>query len=242
MLVQDTLTGYVHEVPDGQFSESEFAEYPDQIAEAQMVYDGLGNPVGFLKSLKRFARKLAPVVSQLAPFVPIPGAAVLAKAAQGALPGLVRRFAPTAQRLVRAVPSGVVQQFAPIAQAFQQPVAPTVPAPVTPSPGEAAPVQGVEGYYGEAAPVVQAVPGQPVRPMPPGWIRRPSPYQGKQGRRVYLRCVAWPGPRGLVPANAAQAPWVAPAPSPGAPTVVPGAPGTLRAPTGRRIIRRHYRR
>ena len=56
------------------------------MGEGQIVYDGLGNPVGFLTALKRFARKavsrLAPVVSQLAPFVPIPGAAALAQVAQ----------------------------------------------------------------------------------------------------------------------------------------------------------------
>src|SRR4030095_4588181 len=103
MLVQDTLTGYIHEVPDSQLYETNYGESPEQMAEGQMVYDGLGNPVGFLKSLKRFARKaasrLAPIVSQLAPFVPIPGAAALTQVAQRALPSLVQRLAPTAQRL-----------------------------------------------------------------------------------------------------------------------------------------------
>ena len=127
MLVQDTLTGYIHEVPDSQLYETNYGESPEQMAEGQMVYDGLGNPVGFLKSLKRFASRLAPIVSQLAPFVPIPGVAALTQVAQRALPSLVQQLAPTAQRLVRSLPAGVAQQFAPVAQAFQQPMPAVVP-------------------------------------------------------------------------------------------------------------------
>ena len=44
MLVQDTLTGYLHEVPDSQLYEPEYAEYPEPMGE--VVYDGFGNPVG----------------------------------------------------------------------------------------------------------------------------------------------------------------------------------------------------
>ena len=44
MLVQDTLTGYLHEVPDAQLYEPEYAEYPEPMGE--VVYDGFGNPVG----------------------------------------------------------------------------------------------------------------------------------------------------------------------------------------------------
>ena len=47
MLVQDTLTGAVHEVPEGQLYEAGYAESPEQMAEGQILYDGLGNPVGF---------------------------------------------------------------------------------------------------------------------------------------------------------------------------------------------------
>ncbi|HEY0763762.1 MAG TPA: hypothetical protein VGD61_15420 [Pyrinomonadaceae bacterium] len=53
MIVQDTLTGTLHEVPDGQVYESEFGEYPYQMGEP--VYDGLGNPVGFLPFLPKIA-------------------------------------------------------------------------------------------------------------------------------------------------------------------------------------------
>src|SRR4030095_2447835 len=134
-----------------------------------------------------------------------------------------------------AIPGGMVQQFAPVAQAFQQPVVATAPASVPPSPQQTAPAESVEGYYGEAAPIVGPVPGQPVLRMPPGWIQRPSPYQGKKGRRVYLRCVAWPGSRGLVPAMAAQAPAGMPAAAAAAAT--PVAPRAARGP---RLLWRHH--
>lgn len=51
MLYQDTLTGMLHEVPDS------LAE--DPYGEAQMVYDGLGNPLGW-----RFLKKLGPKLLQ----------------------------------------------------------------------------------------------------------------------------------------------------------------------------------
>ena len=76
MLVQDTLTGAVHEVPESQLYEADYAESPEQMAEGQMLYDGLGNPVGF--SFKRFAQRAFRAASKLAPLaslVPVPGAA-----------------------------------------------------------------------------------------------------------------------------------------------------------------------
>ena len=68
MLVQDTLTGVVHEVPESQLYEADYAESPEQMAEGQMLYDGLGNPVGFsfLKRAFRAATRLAPLASLLA--------------------------------------------------------------------------------------------------------------------------------------------------------------------------------
>lgn len=45
-------------------------------------------------------------------------------------------------------------------------------------------------------------------PWPTGWIRPPLPYTGLGPRRLYMRCAVWPGPRGLVPAIAAQTPAV----------------------------------
>jgi hypothetical protein len=227
MIVQDTLTGAVHEVPESQLYEADYAESPEQMAEGQILYDGLGNPVGFsfLKKAFRAATKLAPLASLL----PVPGAGLLTQAAQRALPGIIRQLAPAARKLQRVLPRGVVpgvvQQFAPVAQAFQQ----AVPA--------AAPPGSVEGFYGEAVPA-QPVPAQPVPAppiqTPPGWIPRPSPYLGTKGRRVYLRCVLWRGPKGLVPAVAAQTP---PAPVVVAQTVPPGP-----VFVGRRFAPRRRRR
>ena len=230
MLVQDTLTGAVHEVPESQLYEADYAESPEQMAEGQMLYDGLGNPVGFsfLKRAFRAATRLAPLASLL----PVPGAGLLTQVAQRALPGIIRQLGPAAQRLQRVLPPGVVQQFAPVAQAFQQ----AVPA--------AAPPGTVGGFYGEAVPA-PPIPAQPMPapPMPaqalqppPGWIPRPSPYLGRKGRRIYLRCVSWRGPKGLVPAVAAQAP-----PAPAVVAQTPGPVVVAPAVMGRRFARRRRR-
>ena len=232
MLVQDTLTGVVHEVPESQLYEADYAESPEQMAEGQMLYDGLGNPVGFsfLKRAFRAATRLAPLASLL----PVPGAGLLTQMAQRALPGIIRQLGPAAQRLQRVLPPGVVQQFAPVAQAFQQ----AVPA--------AAPPGTVGGFYGEAVPA-PPIPAQPMPapPMPtqalqppPGWIPRPSPYLGRKGRRIYLRCVSWRGPKGLVPAGAAQTP---PTPAVVAQTVPSGPVVVAPAVIGRRFARRRRR-
>jgi hypothetical protein len=228
MLVQDTLTGVVHEVPESQLYEADYAESPEQMAEGQMLYDGLGNPVGFsfLKRAFRAATRLAPLASLL----PVPGAGLLTQVAQRALPGIIRQLGPAAQRLQRVLPPGVVQQFAPVAQAFQQ----AVPA--------AAPPGTVGGFYGEAVPA-PPIPAQPMPapPMPaqalqppPGWIPRPSPYRGTKGRRVYLRCLLWRGPKGLVPAVAAQ--------TPPPPTVVAQTAPPPPVVVGRRFAHRRRRR
>src|SRR5215470_5455876 len=62
MLYQDSLTGALHEVPDGQLYESDFAEYPYQMGE---VYDGLGNPVGAFPLIASLASSLLPKVGGL---------------------------------------------------------------------------------------------------------------------------------------------------------------------------------
>jgi hypothetical protein len=219
MLVQDTLTGYLHEVPDSQLYEPEYAEYPEPMGE--VAYDGFGNPVG-LAFLAPLAAKLAPLALARLPgilrgakgairrFVPaarraLPGAiqqfAPAAQAFQQALPGAVQQFAPAAQAFQQA-PPGVVQQFAPVAQAFQQPPPAAMQQPMPAPNGEA-----------EFAEVPYPVPATPfLRPPPPGWIPRPSPYTGLRPRRVYMRCLVWRGPKGLVPARAAQTPPTAIAP------------------------------
>jgi hypothetical protein len=193
MLVQDTLTGAVHEIPQSQLYEADYAESPEQMAEGQMLYDGFGNPVGF-SFLKRLAKKALSAATQLAPvasLLPIPGAGLLTQAAQRVLPGVISKLG--------------------------------------------------DGYYGEAVPVqpmaAQPMPVQALQP-PPGWIPRPSPYLGRKGRRIYLRCVSWRGPKGLVPAVAAQAP---PAPAVVAQPVPTGPVVMQPAVMGRRFARRRRR-
>jgi hypothetical protein len=219
MLVQDTLTGYLHEVPDSQAYGTYLGELPDQMGE--VAYDGFGNPVG-LSFLAPLAAKLAPMALKRLPgifrgvkgainrFVPVaravqralPGAiqqfVPAARAFQQALPGALQQFAPAAQAFQQAVP-GAMQQFAPAAQAFQQPL----PGPM---PGPSEETEFAEVPY----PMLTA----PVRrPPPPGWIPRPSPYTGLRPRPVYMRCLMWRGPKGLVPARAAQTSPAAIAPS-----------------------------
>jgi hypothetical protein len=219
MLVQDTLTGSLHEVPDSQPYGAYLGELPDQMRE--VAYDGFGNPVG-LAFLAPLAAKFAPTALKALPgifrgarsairrFVPA------ARAFQRALPGAIQQFVPAARAFQQAVPAAV-QQFAPAAQAFQQ----AMPGPM-PAPGE-------EAEFAEVPYPMTATPF--MRPPPPGWIPRPSPYTGLQPRPVYMRCLVWRGPRGLVPARAAQTP----------PAVAPSAAVALQQARARGI-RRRFRR
>jgi hypothetical protein len=61
MLYQDRLTGMLHEVPDNHVNGYALAEGPYGVGEGQVVYDGLGNPLGwgFLKKLVKRALPLA---------------------------------------------------------------------------------------------------------------------------------------------------------------------------------------
>ena len=79
------------------------------------------------------------------------------------------------------------------------------------------------GMPGFAPPLPAApfMPGGMPRPWPLGWIRPSLPYTGLGPRRLYMRCAVWPGPQGLVPANAANM-------SPG--TGMPGFPVATAMP------------
>lgn len=158
MLYQDALTGALHEAPDGQLYESDFAEYPYQLGEP--VFDGLGNPVGFL------------------PFIP-------------KIASLASSFLPKIGGLVGNLFGGGG------APPFPSPLAALQSA----LPGGAPPIPGPMGSF--------MPPPPPMYGQPPGWVPRPDPYTGMRGRRMYMRCAVWPGPRALVPAMAAQMPAVA---------------------------------
>jgi hypothetical protein len=74
MLVQDTLTGALHEVPDvaGYNGYGYYGEPAETMGE---LYDGFGNPVGFPAFLAPLAAKVLPAVSKFLPGIArsIPG-------------------------------------------------------------------------------------------------------------------------------------------------------------------------
>ena len=82
MLVQDTLTGALHDVPDVA-GYGYYGEPADTMGE---LYDGFGNPVGFLPFLAPLAAKLLPAISNVLPGIAkaIPGVGQLIG---GLLPG-----------------------------------------------------------------------------------------------------------------------------------------------------------
>ena len=105
MIYQDTLTGTLHEVPDGQVYESEFGEYPYQLGEP--VYDGLGNPVGFLP----FLPKIASLASSFLPKVGGMLRGLLPGGGRGLLPGGGQSPAPMAPMMMpRPIPPGWTNQ------------------------------------------------------------------------------------------------------------------------------------
>src|SRR5262245_49130686 len=106
MLIQDQLTGLLHEIPDqpyrshlgdyGQLYESQWGEYPQgygyspQQVASQVLYDGLGNPVGIF-----------PLLTALAPLA----AKVLPQIAQRVLPKVAQRFMPMISQALPAITS-----------------------------------------------------------------------------------------------------------------------------------------
>lgn len=244
MLVQDHLTGQLHEVSD-----------------EGVAYDGFGNPVGF--------PPLLPILTSLAPMVlpavgnilksftgggqqgmagyaspeygddelsevpqgevvydgfgnPV-GFAPLLNIAKSVLPGVARAIGPIAQtvgRMVQGGPAGLLNAVNPLAQMTGQAIT------------------NVPGLINQAA---AAIPTQPMpRPypfplrIPPGWQRAPVPYTGAQPARAYMRCSVWRGPQGLTPVAAGTMPN---APYPYVPGTVPPAPAAA-APVLRRRRRR----
>jgi hypothetical protein len=209
MLYEDPVTGALHEVPDSQVGWG-YAEDPYSMGE--VVYDGLGNPVGFSfrKAFGKLVKKAVPfATSMLGPYGQI---------INRALPLVRQALGPVAQRAALAARQQALQQLSGYgeAQPMMAPV-PMTPMAVAPPPGAA------------MGPMAGRRPGH--------WVRPPVPYTGLRGRRLYLRCAAWPGPKGLVPAGAAQG--VATPMQPGPPTVVaPPAPGAPRGRYGRSRYRR----
>jgi len=143
MIIQDALTGNLHEVPDhfygsylgeyGQLYEPQWGEYPQgygyspQRVASQVVYDGLGNPVGLLPLLTALAPLAAKVLPQIA-------GKVLPKVAQRFLPAISSFFsgappAPAAGPMMDQ--PGAPMPGAPIPVSMPAPIHPPVP-PVAP--------------------------------------------------------------------------------------------------------------
>lgn len=218
MLAQDSL-GYVHEVPDLGYGYG-LAEFPDgSIGEVPMALDGYGSPVG-LPFLAPLAAALAPMAAQAASRL-LPGAAqAVGRMVGGIIPGAMQA-AGAAGRLIG-------QGVGALRQGFAQ--GSMIPTPWGPRPA-------LPGMPGMPGPMPFPRPGYFPRPFfrapsPVGWVTPALPFTGTRPRRMYLRCAAWPGPTGLVPAFANQA-----LPAPG----MPGAPG-MPVPGGGRRRRRRGRR
>ena len=201
MLYQDRL-GVLHEIPDSQVYGLGFAEYPYGVGEGQIIYDGLGNPVGawpfsnIAKSIGGLVSKALPVVSSF-----IPGGSLISKA----IPAIAAGMVPGSPR----------PQSAPAAL-------------MSPGAGSPVPLPAPMQMGPTGMPMQMGPTGMPMPPaIPTGWMRAPLPYTGLGPQRLYMRCAVWPGPRGLVPAIAAQAP------------VVPAqAAAAAAAQTAARLVRR----
>lgn len=210
MLYQDRL-GRLREIPDSQVYGLGFAEYPYGVGESQILYDGLGNPVGAWP-FSNIAKSIGGLVSKALPAVAsfIPGGSLISQA----LPALAQGMAPS-PTAPQPSPAGLMSPGVPSPVPVPQPIGPT----------------GMPMQMGPTGMPMQMGPtGFPLyRPpaIPTGWVRPPLPYTGLGPRRLYMRCAVWPGPSGLVPEIAAQAP-AAPA----------QAAAAAAAQTATRLIRR----
>jgi hypothetical protein len=215
MMVQDSLTGYVHDVPD--------------IAEAP-VYDGFGNPIGFLgrRRRRRPAADMSPegaappevgpgaeeepgevgetvydgfgnpigfnpfkaigsAIRNVGSMVASPFRAVGNLVSRG--PGGLISALPAAGLLLPSLLSRLMGYRRSIAQ-YQ-------------SSGQPVPPQLMQNYQNLLSQYRRT--GAYRRPWPRGWRRPPLPYTGLGPRRLYMRCAVWPGPKGLVPTYATTA-------------------------------------
>jgi hypothetical protein len=170
MIVQDSRTGYYHEVPDYHLG-----------GYGRVVYDGLGNPIGGLwdditgavKTVTGAAQNLVsniPVVGQLASKFVAP---------------LVNQF----------IPGGLPTPASPLPGLPPLPFPPGLIPPL-PLPGM---MPGISNLFNNQAQGGLPYPeGMTAAPWPYQWVRPQGPLMAGP-RRLYLRCSAWPGPAGLVP-------------------------------------------
>ena len=203
MLYQNGL-GMLYDVPEPNLYGLGFVNAP--YGESQVVYDGLGNPVGIWpfddigKAVGGLVKSALPAVASF-----IPGGSLISQA----LPAVAQALAPSAPSAPQApqmMPPGAMPGAYPGAPGMTMSMSggyPGAPGMPMAMPG------GYPGAPGFPTPLPGAFPGaqgMPYPPTPPGWVQPQLPYGGLSPRRLYMRCSVWPGPKGLVPEMAAQAP------------------------------------
>lgn len=168
MLMQDPLTGRLHEVPDqryrsrpgeyGRLYGPQWGTYQQgcgcsrRRVASRVVYDGLGNPVGLFPLLTA----LAPIAAKVAPAL-----------AKKFLPQLAKRFLPNLAK--RFFPGGAQQLLPMINQAL--------PAIGNFFPS-APPVKPIRRQIAVPPPAFRQPTGEPVNAWPPGPVQGWE-YQGR---------------------------------------------------------------
>jgi hypothetical protein len=213
MLIQDVTTGRLHEIPDhlygsylgeyGQYYEPSASGYsqgygnPPQYADAQVVYDGLGNPVGFLPILA----KLLPLAAQVLPSV-LPAIGKIIPGLSSLLPG--SSSAPPEQPAAPPAAAPPAMPAAPPPPQFPpQPMAPVMP--------EAYPTLPPQSMV-PTAPMMQMVPrpglpfGPQAVPYDPGFVPYPMVPPRRRHRRVHLLRRGTPAPVMPAPIRALDGP------------------------------------
>ena len=202
MLIQDQLTGSLHEIPDqpyrphlgeyGQLYEPQWGEYPQgygyspQRVTGQVLYDGLGNPVGLFPLLTALAPLAAKVLPGLA-------AKVLPGLAQRFLPGLAQRLPGLAQRFLP-----MISQALPAISSFSQDAPPRLAEAAPPMPGpQGAPMPGPPIPASMTAPIHPPVPPE-MGPMVHSMMRFHRRHRCRCVR-VIRRHIAVPPPAAMGP-------------------------------------------
>ena len=202
MFAQDSF-GYIHEIPDTHLQE----------APGQIVFDGLGNPVGQLGDLFDFLKPIGQAIT-----APIQAIGQAAGHLLPAVGGLVSAPLQMATAPLQAV-GGLMSSLLPHPSAPAAPPPPQMVAPgAVPTPYMAAPPPVTAPWLRPPMPMFHRT------PWPQGWVHSNVPYTGHGPQRLYMRCSVWPGPAALVPGpQMPTGPW--PAGGGPAAAALPGAPG-----------------
>ena len=152
-----------------------------------MVYDGLGNPVGFVPSYGY----RTPGVRFQPPSPYAPGVSVT--------PPAFRTGGTILQRPGMTGPNPFA--LLPVLQRLRSAMAQAHAQGQAPNPQLVARYQRMLQWYRNR---MQALRAGGASGIPPGWMHRPTPYTGVRANRLYMRCATWLGPAGLVPTSAVQ--------------------------------------